>query len=259
MIEPTRPQGLRHRRGMRTATAQSPATSAIRTPLTDNRPPAWRSTCGRPSRIGAPVVVSRAGFVGLVVVDTVMSGRARRGRTGVFQYRQRAAAIPDDGRHRVAPRRPGPHRTSPRRGRGPTRSACCGGSSRCTALSAFRAAGPRSPYSASPCCWCWASRPNWRTGAGAVSWRSSACLAAVLSWSGSVPGELCWRGWAGLIPAMVITTAGVVANIRRELDFSYSAIGVRRQWARRARSWLPPSYPRRDDGRSSSLYVFMPS
>jgi len=46
-----------------------------RTPLTDPSPTIaqhlWQTV-----RIGAPVVVSRAGFVAVVVVDTIMSGRA---------------------------------------------------------------------------------------------------------------------------------------------------------------------------------------
>ena len=51
------------------------ATSEIRTPLTESTPSIAQHLL-QTVRIGAPVVVSRAGFVGLVVIDTVMSGRA---------------------------------------------------------------------------------------------------------------------------------------------------------------------------------------
>jgi MATE family multidrug resistance protein len=51
------------------------APSDSRTPLTETTP-SIAQHLSQTVRIGAPVVVSRAGFIGLVVVDTVMSGRA---------------------------------------------------------------------------------------------------------------------------------------------------------------------------------------
>lgn len=159
-------------------------------------------------RIGSPVVVSRAGFVGLVVVDTVMSGRASADELAYFSIAsgpQLFLMMLGIGLLRGAP-----VLTAQAYGAGDARQ--IGVLWRVITLHGLLLSAVLIPFAVlgEPMLGLLGQSPELAQGGGRVMMIFAVSLPFYLVWVGAVN---LLEGLGRTIPAMVITTAGVIANI----------------------------------------------
>ncbi len=175
--------------------------------MTDNTP-SMAQHLRQTIRIGAPVVVSRAGFVGLVVVDTVMSGRASADELAYFSIAsgpQLFLMMLGIGLLRGAP-----VLTAQAHGAGDARQ--IGILWRVITLHGLLLSALLVPVAVlgEPLLLMLGQSPELAEGGGRVMAIFGASLPFYLVWVSLVN---LLEGLGRTIPAMVITTAGVVANI----------------------------------------------
>jgi multidrug resistance protein, MATE family len=159
-------------------------------------------------RIGAPVVVSRAGFVGLVVIDTVMSGRAGTDELAYFSIAsgpQLFLMMVGIGLLRGAP-----VLTAQAYGAGEAHE--IGVLWRVITLHAFLLSALLIPIAAlgEPLLLALGQSPELAHGGGGVMAIFSVSLPFYLVWVSAVN---LLEGLGRTLPAMIITSAGVLANI----------------------------------------------
>jgi len=159
-------------------------------------------------RIGAPVVVSRAGFVGLVVIDTVMSGRAGTDELAYFSIAsgpQLFLMMLGIGLLRGAP-----VLTAQAYGAGEAHE--IGVLWRVITLHAFLLSALLIPIAAlgEPLLLALGQSPELAHGGGGVMAIFSVSLPFYLVWVSAVN---LLEGLGRTLPAMIITSAGVLANV----------------------------------------------
>ena len=159
-------------------------------------------------RIGAPVVVSRAGFVGLVVIDTVMSGRAGTDELAYFSIAsgpQLFLMMVGIGLLRGAP-----VLTAQAYGAGEAHE--IGVLWRVITLHAFLLSALLIPFAVlgEPLLLVLGQSPELAHGGGGVMAIFSVSLPFYLVWVSAVN---LLEGLGRTLPAMIITSAGVLANI----------------------------------------------
>lgn len=159
-------------------------------------------------RIGAPVVVSRAGFVGLVVIDTVMSGRAGTDELAYFSIAsgpQLFLMMVGIGLLRGAP-----VLTAQAYGAGEAHE--IGVLWRVITLHAFLLSALLIPIAAlgEPLLLLLGQSPELAHGGGGVMAIFSVSLPFYLVWVSAVN---LLEGLGRTLPAMIITSAGVLANV----------------------------------------------